>query len=102
MATVGDCHLLGDRKGGVAWYRLKNLHDPAGLTFTANKILDMLDVSQDGCDAQTHMLRMDAAIAEALRPFLQPGGGYDWRLFGQVALASNYFRSFHPDVRDAA
>ena len=62
----------------------------------------MLDLSQGGCDSQAHMLRMDAAIAEALRPFLQPGGGYDWKLFGQVVLASNYFRSFHPDVRDAA
>ena len=67
MAVVGDCSLIGERKGAAAWVRLKGDYDPAGLTFTVNKVLEILDFVQDGCTANQHMIQMDAAVNEAGR-----------------------------------
>ena len=82
MAIVGDCDRIGDRKGSASWVRLKHEYDPVGLTYTVNKVFELLEVSQEACTASKHMVHMDTAITEALRPFLKQGGGYDWQLFG--------------------
>ena len=65
-------------------------------------MFELLEVSQEACTASKHMVHMDTAITEALRPFLKQGGGYDWQLFGQVFLGAVYFRSFAPEVQDIA
>ena len=48
MAVVGDCSLIGERKGAAAWARLKANYDPAGLTYTVSKVLELYNCHQDG------------------------------------------------------
>ena len=82
--------------------RLKFAYDPSGLSYTVNKIIGLFDTFQEGSTAKKHMTIMDAAVNEALRPFIRPGGGIDWKLFGQVTLGAIYFRSFADEVQDLA
>ena len=99
---IADCDALEHGKGGVAFARLRELYDPTGITYTANKVFALLGVFQDGQTAMEHISRIDTAVQSALRPFIGPDGRYDWEAFSKVMLASVYFMSFSEAVQDIA